>query len=268
MKHSNRKELEKEYWEELETRREEKKQRHMIGKKRRYEEEEPKKKKRSSCCISSIFILLFVLGVFSYFYVQFKEPVMKEWEKRKVQIEELQQKAEDVKGEGEDLLKDGEEMLDKIEETQKKVSALKQALLDAKLAFDSLTKQNDPDKTEAEVIKEEIVHEKQEDTVNENKYPEDYVPYWLYQMRESEPAHKVPDFRCEYFGESIYLALGGQTDCTDCLQDYIYKANGTFYCAASGGLNGDGDTNCPGLLGYIDQCYIWNGEKWEDTVIE
>ena len=271
MKHSNRDEVERYYQKQLNMSREEKRRVSIDLEDQDSEADAEEVKGKSvtnslSCTLMTLAIVFLAGYVIYYVYLNIKGPVIDEITKRQTQLEGLVNQGAESTNQIDGLIEKGDETIKQVNEAQEKLSKLRAALLTAKEAISSLTKKNSPEQSMADIIdgEKQIIQNKELTKV----YPEDYVPYWLYQMREKETAtYKVPDFRCEYLEDTVYLALGGETGCADCYTDYFYKADGQYWCAASGGLTGEGDGRCPGVFYNLTDCNIWNGEKWEKTLM-
>ncbi len=139
----------------------------------------------------------------------------------------------------------GEDLVNQAKQKKAEVEALKKSITDLTSGGSSSVNGN-------------------ETAVNNNALPD-----WLKIMQADSTVENylIPDFRCNYSGATVYLSLGGQPNCEDCYTDIVYKDDGQKLCNASGGLIGSGDGQCQDFFKKINDCYIWNGERWEVTKV-
>lgn len=226
---------------------------------------EPKQKHSAGCALLTILIVASALYLIYFLYINIKGPLIAEITKQQENITNLSNQGEDLKNNADDFLSSTNDTLNEAQEVVGKINALKDALSQAKNMWADLSHRNDPEKTPSQIQQEDLGIVEQTENIIE--LPPDYVPYWLYQMREQKQLN-IPEFRCEFLDQVIYLSLGSQPGCADCYSDYIYNADGEYRCAAGGGLTGRGDGACPGIFADLTDCVVWNGEKWEKTVIK
>lgn len=140
----------------------------------------------------------------------------------------------------------GEDLVEQAKQKKAEVEALKKTLTD--LTNGGVTT---------------VVNET-ETTVDNNS-----LPVWIKSMKDDSTVadYLIPNFRCNYSGSIVYLGLGGQPDCADCFTDIVYKNDGDLLCSASGGIAGFGDGQCQDFYKKINDCYIWNEERWEVTKV-
>jgi uncharacterized protein YoxC len=258
----SRRDEELERREQLERERDEKRERYL-WRPENDDEDDDRRSKEKMGKIPCALITLAIIGLsgyLAYYFLQgIKDPLLQEWEKAKQAFDKIPVITNNLQTQSQDQLKQGQDLLDQVNNTKDQLNKIKTDISDLKNNLGGSNSSVTVGSTSIAVTAE-----------SKTTLPEDYVPVWLYAMMNDKMKndYEVPDFRCDYLSENIYLSLGGPKDCDDCFTDYVYKADGSLKCYAGGGLIGDGDNKCPGLFANLNNCFVWNGQRWEQTIVK